>query len=269
MMLSHVDGLIHGPLLTAYFGATLLRPCGMETQHLEDYLNTIYQERITHVVTVPAVLGFVDRLTSHDDYFIGDHFRHLISSASPLDAALWGRLEERFHIRICNMYGLTETVIGGIFCGPSDELYRRNTVGLPVDMEVRIVDAEGNDMVDGGEGELLVKGDNVFTGYFRNPETTAKVLRDGWLHTGDIASRDHDGFIRIKGRIKEVIVSGGYNIHPSELNEALLEHLAVAEVATVGLDDPDMDETAVSAVVLKENTQCEVNQLFQHLCSIL
>jgi long-chain acyl-CoA synthetase len=269
MMLAHADGLLQGPILTLYFGAQLYRPCGMELQHLELYLNTIHRERISHAITVPTILSLMDRLASHNDYFEGEDFKYLISVAGMLNPDLWRRLEQRFQLQLCNIYGLTETVLGGIFCGPDPASYRHGSIGKPTDMEMLIVDEDGNPVVNGEEGELLLCGENVFIGYYGDSEITAATFQGKWLCTGDIVRQDPDGFVYICGRKKEIIVSGGFNIHPAEVNEALLKCDAVAEVATVGFPDRDWDEIVVSAVVCKPNSTRSEIELINHCRELL
>jgi long-chain acyl-CoA synthetase len=269
MALAHVDGMVQGPLLTFFCGATLYRPCPLDVQHLEELLNTVYTGKISHFITPPTMLSLIDRLTSHDDYFEGDHFRHLISVAAMLDANLWQRLEKRFGMRICNMFGLTETVTGGLFCGPDDEFYKLGTVGKPIDISTRIVDRNMQPVPAETDGELLLKGDNVFPGYFGDEESTKEAFHEGWFRTGDLARQDADGFFQIRGRLKEMIISGGFNIHPAEVNEAILQHPAIAEVATIGRPDPDWQEIVVSAVVLKPDAQASGKDIIEHCRTLL
>jgi long-chain acyl-CoA synthetase len=269
MMLAHADGLLQGPILTLYFGAQLYRPCGMEIQHLELYLNTIYRERISHAITVPTILSLIDRLTSHNDYFESEDFKYLITVAGMLNPDLWRRLEQRFKLQLCNIYGLTETVLGGIFCGPDPDSYRHGSIGKPTDMEMRIVDESGNPVVVGEKGELLLYGENVFIGYYGDSESTAATFKGKWFCTGDIVYQDADGFVYISGRKKETIVSGGFNIHPAEVNEALLKCDAVVEVATIGFPDRDWGEIVVSAVVCKPNITPSEIDLINHCRELL
>jgi long-chain acyl-CoA synthetase len=264
MMLAHADGLLQGPILTLYFGAQLYRPCGMNIQQLELYLNTIHRERISHAITVPVILNQIDRLTNHDDYFESEDFKCLVSVSGMLNSDLWTRLEQRFKIKLCNIYGLTETVLGGIFCGPDPLNYRQGSIGKPIDMDLIIVDENGSTITDGKEGELLLFGKNVFSGYYGDREATTATFQGKWFCTGDIARQDSAGFVYICGRKKEIIISGGLNIHPAEVNEVLVKHIMVAEVATVGFPDRDWGEIVVSAVVGKPNTNPSEIDLINH-----
>lgn len=262
MILAHNDGLVQGPLVTAFNGATLYRPEAFSIQNMETLLNGIYREKITHFLIVPTVLALIDRFISNNDYFDVEHFRYLISTADKVDPHLWRRLEQRFGIRICNIYGLTETVAGGLFCGPHDDSHRIGTVGKPVDMEIKIVNENGSESALEEAGELWLKGDNVSPGYFNNPKATQETFEEGWLKTGDIACLDNEGFVQIVGRKKAVIISGGFNIHPDEVNEALRLHESVNDVATLGLPDEEWGEIVVS--VVESSLRVDETALFEH-----
>jgi long-chain acyl-CoA synthetase len=264
MDLAHVDGMIQGPLLALYSGASLYRPCPIGVQHLQTLIDTVYNEKISHFLTVPTILSLIDRLIEHDDHFEGDHFRHLISVAALLDPNLWEKLQKRFGVRICNMYGLTETVTGGLFCGPGDDFFKVGTVGKPIDISIKIVDNNFQPVPDGTVGELLLQGDNVFPGYFENKDATREAFHEGWFRTGDLASRDENGLIQIRGRSKELIISGGINIMPGEINEVVLQHPAIAEVATVGLPDPTWQEIAVTAIVVKQGVEVKEKDIIEY-----
>jgi long-chain acyl-CoA synthetase len=116
-------------------------------------------------------------------------------------------------------------------------------------VEVAVVDGAGKPLPAGETGEVIVRGETVMAGYWRNPEATAQALRDGWLWTGDMGSLDADGFLTLKDRSKDVIISGGSNIYPREVEEVLLRHPAVREVAVIGEPDPDWGEIVVAFVV--------------------
>ncbi len=249
LALAHVDGLIQGPMLALYSGAELYRPESFTIQNLENLINRIFSKKITHLITVPTILSLMDRLLTETDYFEDDGFKVIVSVAGKLDAQLWRRFQKRFNVRICNIYGLSETVTGGIFCGPSDETFKMGTIGKPTDIEAKIVSDNGTACPDNTEGELFLKGDNVFAGYLKSAEETEKIFTGKWLHTGDIAIRDDHGFYKIVGRKKAVIISGGFNIHPDEITEVLTQQSQVEDAATTGIFDQDWGEIAVSAVV--------------------
>jgi len=248
--LHHTDGLNQGALLAFALGSTWIRPGAMEVQRLGDALDLMNRERATHLVTVPTVIASMARLPdAYDDAFAGDDFAFIASTAGPLDPGVWESTEERFATLIVNSYGLTETVMEGLYCGPTVETRRVGTVGKPVDCEVRVVDGDGQNLPVGATGELLIRGDNVMPGYFDHPVATAEVLVDGWLHTGDLAQQDADGFISIVGRKKNVIIRGGTNIYPADIDEVLMGAADVGAASTVGLPDPVLGERVISCVV--------------------
>jgi long-chain acyl-CoA synthetase len=253
LALAHVDGLVQGPLQVLANGARLVRPPPFTPQTLDRYLNLVRAKGATHFIGVPTIYRFIDRYGLHDDYFEAEEFVGLVSSASKLDEALWRRLEQRFGKPVYNMYGLTETVTGGLYAGPGRELGGFGSIGKPIDMEVRLMRADGGPAAPGEEGEMWLRGDNVSPGYFANATATAEKYADGWFKTGDLAICRADGAYEIRGRVATAIVCGGLTINSDELNEALLAHPAVAEATTVGLPDDNFGEIAVSAVVLDKH----------------
>ncbi len=131
-------------------------------------------------------------------------------------------------------------------------------------MQLRIADEQGRELPLGEIGEVLVKGDSVMAGYWRNAEASALALRDGWLFTGDVGCLDADGFLTLKDRSKDLIISGGSNIYPREVEELLLTATGVAEVAVVGAHDPEWGEVVVAFVVAQTGTVLDPERLDQH-----
>lgn len=254
----HVDGLIQGPLVALSVGATLYRPIPFQAQTVPRFLDLMYSEAITHLVVVPTMLALLTRLgIKQGESFQTNTFSHVISTAGYLELDLWQRFESLFAVKVANTYGLTETVAGGLFCGPTAQTRKIGTLGKPVDCVVRIIDEQGEDVTPGTCGELLMQGGNLMTGYFANPEATAAVLRDGWLHTGDLVWCDDEGFIHFKGRAKNVILSGGHTIYPEEISEVLSQHADIEAAAVVGLPHPEWEEIVAAAVVTRTRLQEE------------
>ena len=137
------------------------------------------------------------------------------------------------------------------------------TVGRPIPLqEIRIVDGAGADVPNGESGELLVRGPNVMQGYFEDAEQTAKTIDgEGWLHTGDVAALDDDGRLRILDRIKDIVIVGGFNAYPVEIEIALGEHPAIAQVAVIGLPDARMGEVVAACVVLQPGRSLTISEL--------
>lgn len=267
LMLSHADGMIQGPVMAFFARATLHRPMAFEVTRLAALLDTVWQLRITHMVTVPTMLALMLRLGGEQrDAFQGGDFKLLISCGAQLEAELWTGVQAQFKVPLINVYGLTETVVGGVFAGPAADGGPPGSIGRPVDCELRIVDAEGQPVAEGECGELLMRGALLMSGYFRDPAQTAEVMREGWFHTGDIARRDAQGFHWIVGRKKNIVIRGGYNIHPEEVTEVLQRHPGVREAVTFGLPDATWGET-VAALVVAEGVDREalLRHCQQHL----
>lgn len=173
-----------------------------------------------------------------------------VSGSAPLSPQLCLDIEARFGARILERYGMTETIMNTT--QPYDGERRPGTVGMPFPgQEARVVDVRSRQPLPLGEtGEIEVRGPHVFTGYWRRPDATAEAFdADGWFRTGDLGEWDPDGFLRITGRARELIISGGFNIYPREVEEVLTAHPAVAEAAVLGLPDPDFGEQVVAVIV--------------------
>jgi acyl-CoA synthetase (AMP-forming)/AMP-acid ligase II len=170
--------------------------------------------------------------------------------------------EAKFGIGIIETMGLTETVAPS-FSNPLDPSRRKlGSVGRASGCEARVIDAALNDVPDGSTGELAIRGPNVMVGYYKNDDATrASFTPDGWLRTGDLGHRDADGFFFVTGRIKELIIKGGENIAPREIDEALLAHPAVLDAAAVGMPDPHYGQDIFACVVLRDGMPCSEDEL--------
>jgi long-chain acyl-CoA synthetase len=176
--------------------------------------------------------------------------RFVICGAAPLSPALFRRFEEKFGVAVLEGYGLTEATCCSTlnpFLGPR----KIGSIGIPTrGQEVAVLDEQGEIASAGIRGELCVRGPNVMQGYFNRPDATAEVLFDGWLHTGDIGYRDDDGFFFLVDRKKDMIIRGGENIYPREIEDVLLEHPAVQGAAVIGRPDEVRGEEVHAVVVL-------------------
>ena len=170
--------------------------------------------------------------------------------------------ERKFGIGVIETMGLTETVAPS-FSNPLDPAQRKlGSVGRASGGEARIIDAELRPVPDGTTGELAIRGPHVMRGYYKNPEATAAAFTpDGWLRTGDLGHRDADGFFFVTGRIKELIIKGGENIAPREIDEALLQHPAVLDAAAVGIPDPHYGQEIMACIVLREGHAATADDL--------
>lgn len=265
LLLAHADGCIQGPVLTAAAGCTWHRPSRFAIEKIPALLDYCFAENISHAIMVPAMLNMLVQFAEgYEDSFTYPEFKALISVSAHLDPTLWNNFESTFKVYVNNVYGLTETVAGSLFCGPLAGTYKKNTVGKPVDCEIKIVDTEGNIAADGETGELLLKGSHIMRSYFNDPTLTEESFREGWFCTGDLASVDNEGFVTIRGRKKHLVISGGYNIQPEEVIECLLNHPAVSEAAALGLPDEVFGEKLVAAVVLKNDDETNAFQIAEH-----
>jgi acyl-CoA synthetase (AMP-forming)/AMP-acid ligase II len=187
------------------------------------------------------------------------------SASAPLPLEQHRAFEARFGIAVMEAMGLTECA-SVAFANPLDVSRRKvGSVGLPLGVEARVVAADGAVLGAGEQGEIQVRGVNVMVAYYRAPELTAQVRSpDGWLATGDLGYRDRDGYYFVVGRRKELIIKGGENIAPREIDEALLRHPAVLEAAAVGIPDPNYGQDILACVVLKPGARCDEAELRAH-----
>jgi malonyl-CoA/methylmalonyl-CoA synthetase len=198
--------------------------------------------------------------------------RLLVSGSAALPAAEHARLRRLTGQRVVERYGMTETLITTSTRADGDR--RPGTVGLPLaGVELRLLDDHGAELpvADGSTiGDIAVRGPNMFLGYLNRPDATAEALRDGWFHTGDLATRDADGSLRIVGRrATDLIKSGGFKIGAGEIEAALLEHAGVAEVAVAGRPDPDLGERIVAWVVPAAGANPDAAELTEHVAGLL
>ncbi|MBR7636199.1 AMP-binding protein [Janthinobacterium lividum] len=265
MPLSHADGLVQGVLLAYQRGCTLVRPAPFSIVAIEAILIAIYREQVTHLIAAPTALALLQQYGAHlAENFDNGHFRFAISCSAPLSAATWNSFSQCFNVKLINTYGLSETGACGLYAGPDAASHKIGSVGMPRDMLAKILRDDGSEAACDEAGELCLQGANLMQGYVDNPQATAAVLRNGWLHTGDLARRDSEGVYWITGRIKDVIICGGYNLSPEAINGVLLLHPAVLEAATVALPDPTWGEIPVACVVLRPGMEADHQQLLQH-----
>ena len=187
------------------------------------------------------------------------------SASAPLPLEQHRAFEARFGISVIEAMGLTETA-SVAFANPLEPSRRKyGSAGLPLGVEARVVAAGGAVLGTGKQGEIELRGDTVMIGYYRNAELTAQAVSpDGWLATGDLGYRDSDGFYFVTGRRKELIIKGGENIAPREIDEALLRHPAVLEAAAVGIPDANYGQDILACIVLKPGACCDEAELRAH-----
>jgi long-chain acyl-CoA synthetase len=227
-------------------------------------LAAMVQERITHWIGVPtmywSVLQHV-REKNVDVSSIAGTLKLANSGGAPMPVELMKAFEQTFGVRIVEGYGLSET--SPVVCfNHLDKPSKPGTVGQPLfSVEVRCVNERDEPVAAGQPGEVAVRGHNTMKGYYKRPEDTAEAMRNGWLHTGDIGILDEEGYLRIVDRKKDVILRGGFNVYPRELEEVLLTHPAISLAAVVGVPDERLGEEVKAFVVKKPSTELTEDQL--------
>ena len=213
----------------------------------------INDERITVMLKVPAMLTFMLQAYEEGKYK-HDQVRFCWSGAAPVPVSL---IEEydKLGIEIHQVYGLTETCGPACVIGAEDAISRAGSTGQSFfHTEVRVVDPNGNDVGRDEAGEVIVRGKHVMKEYWNNPEATAETIRDGWLYTGDLATIDEDGFVTIQDRIKDMIISGGENVYPAEVEGVLMRHENIVEAAVIGKESAKWGESPVAIVVRDDDS---------------
>jgi long-chain acyl-CoA synthetase len=189
------------------------------------------------------------------------------SGGAAMPVELLRGFEEAFGCKILEGYGLSETSPVASFNHPDRER-KAGSIGTPIrGVEMKVVDEDDNELPAGEVGEIVIRGPNVMKGYWNRADATKEVLRGGWLHTGDMAKVDDDGYFFIVDRKKDMIIRGGYNVYPREIEEVLYEHPAVREAAVVGVPDEELGEEIGAAVALKDGAQASADELREHVRS--
>jgi len=187
--------------------------------------------------------------------------RVCVSGGASLPVEVLRGFEQRFGCKLLEGYGLSETSPVASFNHPDRER-KPGSIGTPIEgVEMKLVDDSGNDVPQGDPGEIVIQGHNVMKGYWNRPDATADAIRDGWFHSGDIATVDEDGYFFIVDRKKDMIIRGGYNVYPREIEEVLYEHPAVREAAVLGLPHPELGEEVGAAVSLKPGAETTDDEL--------
>jgi long-chain acyl-CoA synthetase len=209
----------------------------------------IAEQAVTMICGVPThFIVLYDRATPDEMRPV----RYFMSAAAPLPLEVERRWRQRFGMPLHQGYGLTES---SPFASYNHETaYREGSIGTAIDgVEMAVADVETGRMLDAGEtGEILVRGPNVMLGYWNRPVETRKAITDGWLRTGDVGRMDSDGYFYVEDRLKDMVIVGGFNVYPKEVEDALYRHPAVAEAGVYGVPDPVMGERVRAAVVLRE-----------------
>jgi acyl-CoA synthetase (AMP-forming)/AMP-acid ligase II len=183
-----------------------------------------------------------------------EQLRFAMCGSAPVPAEVMKRFEERFNCLVIEGYGLSESTCRSTF-NPPDERRRPGSCGMAIGNEIKVVDDEDREVPDASLGEIVLRGENILKGYFKNPEATARAFRNGWFHTGDLGYRDPEGFFYIVDRKTDMIIRGGENIYPREIDEVLYQHPQIAAAATIGVPDPLYGEEVAAFVILHDGAE--------------
>ncbi|HEV8567535.1 MAG TPA: long-chain fatty acid--CoA ligase [Actinoplanes sp.] len=227
-------------------------------------LRILAEHRVTIFAGVPTMFSALLHRPDRDSYDVS-RLRLCFSGGAAMPVEVLRAFEAAFGCIVLEGYGLSETSPVASFNHPDRER-KPGTIGTPIEgVEMRVVDEEGNEVPQGETGEIAIRGHNVMKGYWRRPEATAAAIRDGWFRTGDIGRVDEDGYFSVVDRKKDLIIRGGYNVYPREIEEVMHEHPAVAEVAVIGLPHPDLGEEVGAAVALKPGASATAGELRDHV----
>ena len=227
-------------------------------------LAMIATQRATVFAGVPTMYSALLAVPDRESYDVSA-LRVCLSGGAALPVEVLRAFDEAFGCQVLEGYGLSETSPVVSFNHPDRER-KAGSIGTPIDgVEMRVLNDDGSEVALGEVGEVAVRGHNVMKGYWRRPEATAAAIPDGWFRTGDLGRVDEDGYFFIVDRKKDMIIRGGYNVYPREIEEVLYEHPDVAEAAVIGLPDPLLGEEVAAAVALKAGATTTVDDLRAHV----
>lgn len=257
--LFHCNGLIVGVLSALAAGGSVVIAPRFDAASFWDLVE---RERPTYFSAVPTMYALIDSAT--DRAVDTSSLRFVVCGAAPMPAELITRFEQRFDVALIEGYGLSECSVAATI-NPIVGRRKVGTVGpaLP-GVRVEIEAADGSRLGPGERGEVVIQGDIVMRGYLNRPEETAQVLTDGWLHTGDVGVLDEEGYLTLVDRVKDMIIRGGENIYPQEIEAVLYEHPAVLEAAVVGQSDETYGEVPVAHVALRPGAAVTAEELREH-----
>jgi acyl-CoA synthetase (AMP-forming)/AMP-acid ligase II len=261
--LYHINGEVVTAVTPLVSGSSVVMPHKFSTS---DFWELISEYKCTWFSVVPTIISYLASATDIDgkNYDL-EQLRFGRSASSALPPSLHKAFEDKFKVSIVETMGLTETA-APVFSNPIDPSKRKyGSPGPAVGNTAKIIDAEGKEVPRGTQGEIMIRGDNVMKAYYKAPDITAKTLEpDGWLHTGDLGYMDEDGFVFVTGRLKELIIKGGENIAPREIDDAVYKHPAILDAAAVGIPDDNYGEEIMCCCVLKPDCECTEEELREH-----
>ncbi|GMR02146.1 MAG: long-chain-fatty-acid--CoA ligase FadD13 [Acidimicrobiia bacterium] len=254
--LFHIGALIY-VVIDIHVGATTVL---MEAFDPVAFLMTIQDRRINSFLAVPAMLNFMLQVPSIEEVDVSS-VRWALCGTAPVPVPLIQAWAER-GIAIQQVYGLTECTGGAAVLGADRALEKVGSTGLPMfHTDIRVVNEKGDDAAPGEVGEILISGPHVMAGYWENPTATAATLENGWLHTGDLGRLDDEGYLYIVERKKDIVISGGENIYPAEVENVLAGMPQIAEAAVIGVPDPEWGEAVCIVARLRDGYQLTLDEV--------
>ncbi len=260
MPLFHVHGLMASTMATLVSGGTVAVPSKFNAL---SFWRTVRDHRVTWFSGVPTMHQLL-LARAHQKPLEAVTLRFIRSCSAPLAAELIHKIENLFGVPFVEAYGMTEAS-HQMTSNPLPPRHRKaGSVGVGTGLRVRIIDKEGHDLGNNRRGEVAIMGASVFRGYDNNPEANARAFTNGWFRTGDEGWLDSDCYLHLSGRIKDIIIRGGENIAPHEVDEVLLKHAAVSAAVTFGFAHPTLGEEVAAAVVLHEPHGVSETALLKH-----
>jgi acyl-CoA synthetase (AMP-forming)/AMP-acid ligase II len=260
MPLFHIHGLIGSTMATLLSGGTVVVPTKFNAL---SFWRTVRENRVTWYSGVPTMHQLL-LARAHQKPPEAETLRFIRSCSAPLSSDLISKIEGLFGVPFVEAYGMTEAA-HQMTSNPLPPRHRKaGSVGVGAGLRISIMDKEGNHLGTNHRGEIAIQGANVFRGYENNPEANARAFVDGWFRTGDQGFLDSDCYLHLTGRIKDIIIRGGENIAPHEVDEVLLKHPAVAAAVTFGCPHPTLGEEVCAAVVLHEKQGATESALIKH-----
>jgi long-chain acyl-CoA synthetase len=256
----HVFAFTACVLMPLWSGATVTI---LESFQPKEVIDVLLNGEISIFMGVPAM--YVVLLEAGKRNIAFPKLRLAVSGGAALPVEIYRQAREIMKLPVVEGYGLTEASPAVSF-NPPFGVQKEGSIGLPIpNVECRIVDENDKELPPGEVGELAVRGENVMQGYYNQPEETEKALLNGWLHTGDLAKMDEEGYIYIVDRKKDMVIVAGLNVYPREVEEVIYQYPKVKEAAVIGIDDKLRGEYVKAFVVLKEGEECTSKELLRFM----
>jgi len=278
MPLFHINGQIVTVMTPLYHGGSLVLPGKFSVTRFFEHI-TAYG--VTYTGTVATMLSMLLNKKASEDKPKESKLKIIFCGSAPVPEKVQVEFEKTFQVPVIEGYGMTETTCRSTFnplppagealLGQSDGYRKIGSVGLPLGNEMRVVDEQDKPLGPNERGEIVIRGENVMKGYYKNPEATERAFAGGWFHSGDIGFFDEDGYFHIVDRKTDMIIRGGENIYPREIEEVLYRHKAVKDAACIGVPDDLYGEEVMAFVVIKDNEHSSAEDLIlfcrQHLAA--